>query len=131
MNLTLKRLRAGDDGTFGEILMDSERLCVTCELPWYNNKHDISCVPTGTYHFIPHDSHDHPGTWEAVDVPNRKEILIHNGNTIRDTKGCILVGSQFGKLTYENLTLPAVLNSGKTLEMLRSTFPDHFTMTII
>lgn len=127
MNIALKRLRSDDNGTFGEMILNGDRLCVTCEPPWRDNQHNISCIPAGTYHFQPHDSNEHPGVWIATDVPDRTGILIHEGNTIHDSKGCIIVGSTFGNIDK----LPAVLNSRATLQMLRSTLPDFFTVTIV
>ena len=46
-------------------------------------------------------------TFEVLDVPNRSGILFHMGNTVDDTKGCILVASYYGVLN----SLPAVLHS--------------------
>lgn len=51
-----------------------------------------SCITQGLYNCIPHDSPKHPHTWQLLNVPNRTEILIHNGNYLKDTEGCILVG---------------------------------------
>lgn len=47
-----------------------------------------------------------------IDVPHRSGILIHAGNTFKDTKGCILVG--------DNIKVGYVLNSSLRLnELLR------------
>lgn len=35
----------------------------------------------------------HVGMLQIQDVPKFKDVLIHIGNTIGDTKGCLLVGS--------------------------------------
>lgn len=119
--LLLKRLRTSDQGTFGELYMDDTRLCVTCELPWKNNQHGVSCIPTGQYHYIPHNSPKHPDTWEIAAVPNRSAILIHEGNTIADTDGCILVGDRFGMID----DMPAVLDSKLTLHSLFGLIPEY------
>jgi hypothetical protein len=102
-------------------------LCYTCELPWLDNETDKSCIPTGTYTCAPHNSPDHPNTWELLDVPGRDAVLIHNGNAAEeDSKGCILVGDRFGVIDG----FPAVLNSVATLNILRGKFPPNFTLTI-
>lgn len=131
MQLFLERTVSGDNGTFGTLTMQDEnsaiqQLCLTCELPWKNNFPGESCIPTGTYDCIPHHSEKFPNTWEVTGVRGRSAILIHIGNTIRDTEGCILVGDKFG-IVHE---LPAVLNSRVTMGMLRSILPPKFTLTI-
>jgi hypothetical protein len=101
-------------------------VCFTCELPWRDNAPETSCIPAGIYPCVPHNSPAHPGTWELQNVPNRSEILIHNGNTERDSLGCIVVGNEFGTIDG----LPAVLNSQSTLGVLRKTLPQAFQLEI-
>jgi Family of unknown function (DUF5675) len=124
---TLAREASSNNGTLGEILNpDGSHLCYTCERPWLDNTPDTSCIPTGTYSCVPHDSAAHPNVWELQNVPDRSGILIHNGNTENDSEGCIIVGATQGTLGG----LPAVLNSNVTLEMLQQTLPLNFTLTI-
>ncbi len=125
-DLVLYRLRSDENGTFGEIIYRGDRLCVTCEDPWNDNQRQISCIPLGSYQCAKYSSPKFPDVWELKNVPGRSAILIHAGNTIVDTHGCILVGSQFGKINH----MPAILNSRSTLEMLRKTLPDNFNLTI-
>jgi hypothetical protein len=127
MMLTLYTLRTGEQGTFSELLMGNERLCVTCEDPWNDNKTDISCIPAGEYRFVKRVSPKYGHHWHILDVPGRSLILIHWGNTIEDTRGCVLVGSQFGKLDG----VQAILNSIATMEMLRQTLPDEGILKVI
>ena len=122
----LRRDHYADDGTFGVLVMNGETLACTCELPWRDNEPDNSCIPEGTYGVQPHNSADHPGTWEVIGVPDRAGILIHDGNTEADTKGCILVGDSFGQVAGKD----AVMNSKKTLEALRSELPPYFKLII-
>jgi Family of unknown function (DUF5675) len=125
---TLQRQASSNNGTLGEIFDPaSAHVCYTCELPWLDNETDKSCIPTGTYTCAPHNSSDHPNTWELLDVPGRDAVLIHNGNAAEeDSKGCILVGDRFGVIDG----FPAVLNSVATLNILRGKFPPNFTLTI-
>ncbi|WDP86146.1 MAG: hypothetical protein HUN05_14270 [Desulfobacter sp.] len=51
-------------------------------------------------------------TFEITGVPNRTHVLIHPGNLVKHTRGCVLLGQYFGKLTGNR----AVLNSGVTFK---------------
>lgn len=124
MNLTLTRI-AKPGATFGVLSTDDFPLCVTLELPWLNNTVGDSCIPVGTYHCVPHDSPDHPNVWEVTNVPGRSEILIHNGNYLKDTEGCILVALQFAG------NAPAILTSDLALSFLQNTLPSEFDLTIV
>lgn len=124
----LTRSASSNDGTLGEIFNpDGTHLCYSCELPWLDNAPDTSCIPTGTYSCMPHNSADHPNTWELQNVPGRTAVLIHNGNAAEvDSKGCILVGDSYGTIQG----FPAVLNSVATLNMLRGKLPPTFQLII-
>src|SRR5580698_6443589 len=124
MNLILTRINK-PGATFGVLSTEDFPLCVTLELPWNNNVPGESCIPAGTYHCVPHNSLDHPNTWEVTGVPGRSEILIHNGNYLKDTEGCILVALQFAG------NAPAILTSDLALNFLRNTLPQEFDLTIV
>jgi hypothetical protein len=85
-------------GTLGHLTVPGiAQTIFTLEEPWQDNKRQISCIPAGSYLCVPHgwekDSQKHfKRVWEVTNVPNRSAILIHAGNTLRDTMGCILVG---------------------------------------
>lgn len=82
----------------------------TLERPWIDNKKNISCIPEGKY---PIYTFKHPKWGEVIglrDVLNRSEILIHPGNYVDDTEGCILPGINCGRGT--------VLNSRKALQQI-------------
>lgn len=72
--------------------MNKEIICYTLEKPWMDNQNNISSIPTGKYNaIIRYDHNDH---WriELKNVPNRDNVQIHIGNSVDDSKGCILVG---------------------------------------
>jgi len=92
-----------DQGTPGKLSVGG---LVTLELPWRDNKKEISCIPTGVYHLELYQSPQHGEVLRVLNVPDRDDILIHVGNRAgdvslgykSDSKGCILVGSEAGKL---------------------------------
>lgn len=124
---TLVRKPSTPEGTVGEMFNpDGSHLCFTMELPWDDNIVDQSCIPDGSYTCVPHNSQDHPNTWEVQNVKGRTNVLIHNGNIDSQSLGCILVGSDVGEIDGST----AVLQSVATLNMLRQTIPKTFTLTI-
>jgi len=126
MNLNLTRVCTSEKGTFGVLTKDGEPICVTCEDPWKDNQRRISCIPEGEYQCRKHNGLRYVNVWEITNVPNRSAILIHSGNTTDDTEGCILVGNGFSHMDGN----PAVINSLATLNELRKTLPDEFTLTV-
>lgn len=125
MRLILQRVSSGQAGTFGVILQEEIPLCTTCEDPWNSNKPNISCIPAGTYSCVKHTGRKFSNVWVLLDVPGRSGILIHNGNNIDHTEGCILVGQGFNLFGR-----PGVINSVDTLNRLRQKLPDEFELTI-
>lgn len=93
--LILKRVAYTKISTFGVMIYNDVPFIVTLEEAWRDNKRSISCIPTGRYLCRPYTSTKYKNVWELQDVPNRSKILIHAGNTHKDTEGCIIVGSQF------------------------------------
>jgi len=110
MEISIIRVEQTDNGTFGVLLLKGMCFCVTLELPWYDNENNISCIPDGEYICSKHDSPTRGEVWQIENVPNRKYIYFHAGNTLMDTLGCIVLGQYFDKLRGNR----AVLNSGKT-----------------
>jgi hypothetical protein len=98
MKLKLTRIGEHDESTFGILTIDGRPMFVTCELPWLDNQHDVSCIPKGKYSVVPHESFKFGKCYEVIDVPDRGGILFHAGNTHVDTHGCILLGIMFGKV---------------------------------
>lgn len=108
MELTLIRMMEGTDYTLGRI-EDAEKrqVCVTAERAWVDKNGDgigdrnESRIPPGTY-TLRRDLHNKTSPkayecWEVCDVPGRSEIHIHIGNSAqKDSRGCPLVGSDFG-----------------------------------
>lgn len=94
----------------------------TLELPDKDNKRNISCIPKGRYIVSRHKSPKHGECYHVKNVRDRSMILIHKGNFIEDTQGCILVGmTSDGKNVYQ---------STDALEMMLAN-TDNFNLHII
>lgn len=116
MKMLLKRRFLGDNYTIGTLFINGERFCDTLE----DKNRDVNrngkfdgkekkvqgetCIPFGTYkvtlNLSPRFKRPLP---RLLDVPNFEGVLIHRGNTVKDTQGCILVG--------ENKVKGKVINS--------------------
>lgn len=51
-----------------------------------------TAIPAGTYRVTMHDSPKFGRVPLLHDVPGFTDVLVHAGNTQKDTKGCIIVG---------------------------------------
>ena len=125
--MTLKRVASNPHRTFGVLLDDDgDPFAVTLEDPWNGNETDISCIRPGRYICRKRHSPRHGDTYEVTNVEGRTHILFHVGNTEENTKGCILVGEEFGYLGGD----PAIINSGKGYrEFMRKLF-EHPTFLL-
>lgn len=83
--------------TLGILFDGFEPIALTCEEPWRWNRSLTSCAPPGSYKVKWHNGTHFKNVFILDDVPERSGILIHNGNTVKDTEGCILVGKSFYK----------------------------------
>jgi hypothetical protein len=110
--LELIRLEETVGGTIGVLKIDKEVFCMTLEPPDRLNERDRSSIPAQQYRIKKHFSSRFGNTWLVDNVPGREHVLFHAGNRVNDTAGCILLGSEVGKLTGDQ----AVLNSGATFK---------------
>ncbi len=114
--MLLVRTEHTDTYTRG-VLMLPDQVFYTLELPWRDNERRISCIPTGAYEslYLPLSaSGKYRSTYHLQQVDGRSGILIHNGNIVSHTDGCILIGMTKGHLAEE----PAVLQSRKAMTLL-------------
>lgn len=98
MQLTLTRCTEHGGATFGLLCIGTEPLFVTLEPAWQGNAVNESCIPEGSYELHPYSSVKFGECIELRDVPDRQAILIHAGNTVADTHGCILLGKKLDQL---------------------------------
>lgn len=94
--LRLWRMETTGDHTVGFLALDNIWIAHTLERPWINNEKNISCIPLGEYETEYYKSPRFGETF-VVKVPGRRGIIIHAGNYVSDTRGCILLGQQ---ITY-------------------------------
>lgn len=112
MLVKIIRVEKSTDGVFGVLTIDGQFICLTLERPWLDNQKNISCIPPQIYLCKRVDSPKYKDTFEVLNVAGRTNILFHAGNTIDDSKGCILLGSEIGNIDGKR----AVLQSGKAFK---------------
>ncbi len=109
LELVLYRKESNSQETAGELYLNGKLLCKTLE----DEKRAVKVwgetrIPAGKYEIIlrtfggHHESYKkrfafHKGMLWLQNVPGFKDILIHIGNTDKDTAGCILVGNRLSK----------------------------------
>lgn len=116
MNIVIKRLYKKSDYTIGDLYINNQWFCNTLEdvdrglknsdplsTVLQNKRFGNTAIPTGTYE-ITLDEVSHKFSkvekYKTIqgklprlyDVPGFEGVLIHIGNTNKDTEGCILVG---------------------------------------
>ena len=122
ITLTLKReanwKKEGDKknsikGSLTYVVNGTSKTVATLELPWKDNKKEVSCIPSGYYTNVKQKTSE-GRLGKRLDIPNvpgRTNILFHKGNYPKDTEGCILVGE------YSS-TPDFISNSKKTMDAL-------------
>lgn len=97
MIYTLRRVEKQPERTFGELLLNGEKICWTLEDTWREpgspKVPGRTCIPAGTYPlkitWSPRFKRNLP---LVENVPGFSGIRIHPGNTEADTEGCVLPG---------------------------------------
>jgi hypothetical protein len=131
----LERRDFGDQGTFGRMIVSGwDKILFSGELPWHDNKTNISCVPTaewclahgfclpeGLYHLKMRYSGHLGWCYWLKDVPGRSWCLVHPATYMGDEalgfrtqlRGCIALGYNLGLMEGQKAVLrsrPAVVN---------------------
>jgi hypothetical protein len=128
MKYAIMTTKGNEKQTIGklELFDNSKELfsCYTLELPWRDNKRNISCIPGGTYIVKWRYSEKYKFHFHVTGVKDRTYILIHAGNFYSDLKGCIAVGDSFKDINKDGIK--DILNSRKTLvKFLSHISPDE------
>lgn len=121
--LKLERSYLPDNScTLGKLTLPCGFECFTLEPPSLQNKTNVSCIPEGVYCLRLRNSPIVERTskgefkkgWEVCNVAGRTFIMIHVGNWVHNTDGCILVGDT---LNFSNMGF-MVTNSVMTFKKL-------------
>ncbi len=137
IRLTLHRVVTGDQGTFGVLLVDGRPFALTVERQWLDNMRGVSCIPSGEYNVMRCVASPEYGyknsprfgdTFNIVNVPNRSKILFHKGNIDDDSRGCIIIGEQFGTLQGDTAVLSSRQGFAEFMSMLKG--QNEFELTI-
>lgn len=114
----------------GTLFVGAERFEIL-ERPWAANARNESCIPAGSYavSFLPRSaSGKYRNVFRLAPVTGRSGILIHCGNTVDHSRGCLIIGKRRGWLAGK----PAVLNSRTALgELSALTRRRTFHLTIL
>ena len=141
MKLTVKRVTLKPTYTIGKIYIDGVYFCDTLEDQNrdHNKDGDLNdigegkvygdtAIPFGTYKMIlsysPKFKRILP---RLLNVPHFEGVLIHRGNTAKDTHGCILVGknTEVGKVTSSTVW------EEKLVKLLKDSGQKEFTVEIV
>jgi hypothetical protein len=124
MELNIKRIARRETYTVGRLYIDGKYFCDTLEDKDRGLRQDmpiaviratkrkgITAIPTGRYRMtlaVQSQKFSKRATYQfcngylprLINVPGYDGVLIHIGNTARDTEGCLLVGrnTQVGKV---------------------------------
>ena len=114
--LTLTRTSRGVGYTTGILHEKGNIICYTLEPQWRDLVHEKkvmgrTAIPEGTYRIRMSPSKKfHRMMPYLMEVPNFTGVMIHPGNRVEDTEGCILVGERdkpntlmYSRRTFERL----------------------------
>lgn len=114
--IKVERFLHHPDCEIGRVYINGEYFCFSIEDASRTTKiKGETCIPLGVYplgtRFSPRFSktYNHDMIW-VKNVPGFEFILIHWGNTISDTEGCLIIGDKIGVVNQKD----AVLNSRAT-----------------
>ena len=117
MTIEMIRTDCMADRTLGMLLVHGRKVCDTLELAIGKG-----AIPCGRYEVrVTYSPRFKTMLPLVMDVPGRKGIRIHAGNTPKDTSGCILVGERTGK---------SLMRSQYTLKELLKLLPKDEKMVI-
>ena len=89
--MILHRQKVSATAVQGELSLDGSHYGWTLERPYTDPEH--ACIPVGTYPLsVGWSNHFQCDMIHIDNVPSRAGILIHGGNHVTDSLGCVMVG---------------------------------------
>lgn len=130
MYLELKRIQEDDKQTIGHLFVREPNggviaIFATLELPFKENKRNISCIPTGKYQVVKRWSIKYGNHFHILDVMGRSMILMHAGNYFGQTQGCVLLGWFHNDINKDGRL--DTVNSVKCMQALNAMITDKTT----
>ena len=116
------------DCTVG-VLTYKDFRCFTLELPYKDNRTNVSAIPEGLYPCAKAISPKFGDCIAVEGIYGRTYIRIHKGNYTSQIRGCILVGESLSDINRDGI--PDVTNSTKTLAALMAVLPEEFILNVI
>ena len=111
--LVRNQMKENAEATTGLLYTPMGAILHTLERPWKNNETSVSCIPVGNYVATLYPSEKFKGEYYRLhETKPRTYILIHPGNYVHETNGCILLGMGCG---YDEHGIPCVWSSRKAV----------------
>lgn len=133
MKALLKRWEFTEKQTLGVLTIYDENgvyfSCCTLELPWLDNKQQVSCIPTGKYTVVRRRSQKYGVHLHITNVEGRKWILFHHGNYHYQIRGCVLVGDSYTDINKDGYK--DVTSSRNTMRRIMKVAPKGFELEVI
>lgn len=139
IRLHIARFEYSTESIIGRLYLSNKLLCFTLELPWRDNKEDVSCVRAGLYSaYLRYDSPSSKREWcpELSQVPGRSHIQIHIANEPHEISGCTAVGLTYAQNIVHS-SEPAftklqdhIFAPGLTRRGIRLARPEHGIFTV-
>lgn len=83
------------EGTHSALFINGHFICFMIELPWLDNKRQVSCIPEGVYELEARTSSRLGNHLHVKSVKGRQLILIHQANdAAKELEGCLAPVSQ-------------------------------------
>ena len=130
----LVRCEAHPDRTLGSLILfhglSKIAQFASLEPAWHDNERLVSCIPDGRYECVQRTSARFGPHLHIQGVEGRDWVLIHRGNFVKDTAGCVLLGYQHVDLDGDRV--PEVGTSRAAIEFLLTVLGDEpMTLTVV
>ena len=106
-------------------LIIGEQVFYTLELPWKDNKENISCIPEDTYLCKKIKSPAHGIVFQIMNVKDRTYIEVHVANFLTQIRGCVAIG-----MSKSDTSSPVVWESEKAFNKFMDIFKDKEEFTL-